>query len=208
MSVGALPADHPVGRHHSVSTELPALLTMLAAGGHAATFFVEAWNAQLYPDALRSIAAAGHEIGWHGWRHEAWHSIVDADATDVLARSRVAFDALGLDVVGARPPGGLMGPHAVAALQAAGYEYVSLAGRTHGRQDGAALLPFPWAAVDGSYYFAQFARLRVPPGDGPVGPEDMLDAYATLVDDAAQAGSYAHPTEFPEAVHVDEPPAW
>lgn len=68
-----LGSAQPTGDHHSVTRELPALLTMLAAHQYSATFFVEAWNFRQYPDAVRAIAEAGHEVGWHGWLHEPWH---------------------------------------------------------------------------------------------------------------------------------------
>jgi polysaccharide deacetylase family protein (PEP-CTERM system associated) len=45
------------------------ILEELAAGGHRATFFVLGWVAQRYPRLVREIAAAGHEIAFHGMRH-------------------------------------------------------------------------------------------------------------------------------------------
>jgi peptidoglycan/xylan/chitin deacetylase (PgdA/CDA1 family) len=32
-------------------------------------------NCELYPDAVKAIAAAGHELGHHGWSHEQWASL-------------------------------------------------------------------------------------------------------------------------------------
>ena len=69
---GRWPADAPLGRHASVTRTLPRMLELLAAAEVRATFFVEGLNAELYPDALRSIADAGHEVAFHGWQHEQW----------------------------------------------------------------------------------------------------------------------------------------
>ena len=69
---GQWPADAPLGRHASVTRTLPRVLQALGEAGVRATFFVEGRNAELYPDALRSIAAAGHEVAFHGWQHEPW----------------------------------------------------------------------------------------------------------------------------------------
>ena len=60
---GRWPADAPLGRHASVTRTLPRVLELLASADVRATFFVEGLNAELYPDALRSIADAGHEVG-------------------------------------------------------------------------------------------------------------------------------------------------
>ncbi|MGP3920340.1 hypothetical protein [Nonomuraea sp. 10N515B] len=55
------PERSPVGRHHSVVHQFPAILEMLS-GRVPATFYLEAWNFDIYPDAVRAIAGAGH--GW------------------------------------------------------------------------------------------------------------------------------------------------
>ena len=49
---GTWPPDEPLGRHPSVLTALPRLLSELDVLGLRATFFVEAINCELYPDAL------------------------------------------------------------------------------------------------------------------------------------------------------------
>ena len=72
---GMQPADAPVGSDPSVTRALPWLLDELGSHGLRATFFVEAINCELYPDAVREIAARGHEVGLHGWRHEQWTSL-------------------------------------------------------------------------------------------------------------------------------------
>lgn len=69
---GSWPADAPLGHHRSVTVALPRLLEELDAHELTATFFVEAINCELYPEALLEIARRGHELGHHGWRHETW----------------------------------------------------------------------------------------------------------------------------------------
>ena len=68
-------ARAPIGDDPSVTVGLPRALEALAALDLRATFFVEGLNAELYPQALRDIAAAGHEVGLHGWRHEVWDAL-------------------------------------------------------------------------------------------------------------------------------------
>lgn len=52
---------------HPVST--PAFLEMLAGLGIRATFFVVGERVEQEPDLVRRMAAEGHEVGLHGWRH-------------------------------------------------------------------------------------------------------------------------------------------
>src|SRR5579862_8325094 len=72
LELGMWDTNCPIGSHRSVTTVLPETLRLLDRVGIRATFFVEAWNVEVYPEAIRKIAAAGHEIGFHGWRHETW----------------------------------------------------------------------------------------------------------------------------------------
>src|SRR5262249_55194814 len=48
-----------------------ALLDLMAEVGVRATFFVLGKVAEVHPALSREIAAAGHEIGTHGYSHEA-----------------------------------------------------------------------------------------------------------------------------------------
>ena len=102
-------ARAPVGDDPSVTVGLPRALEALAGLDLRATFFVEGLNAELYPDALRDIAAAGHEVGLHGWRHEVWNALSPAEEDELLGRGVGALAGLGLEVEGFRPPGGGLG---------------------------------------------------------------------------------------------------
>ncbi len=62
------PADWPRYEDRVVpSTE--KLLDVLAAGGARATFFFLGHVAEMHPDLVSRIAAAGHEIACHGYTH-------------------------------------------------------------------------------------------------------------------------------------------
>ena len=76
----------PLGRHFSVTRALPRVLDALGEAGLRATFFVEGLNAELYPDTLRGLAAAGHEVAYHGWRHEPWAELEPAAERELLER--------------------------------------------------------------------------------------------------------------------------
>lgn len=62
----------------------PAVLTALDQAGLAAVFFLSGEQAARYPSLVREIAAAGHELALHGYRHQTrrqWSPGLLADDT-------------------------------------------------------------------------------------------------------------------------------
>ena len=172
------------GPHPSVTVGLPRALDALAALDLRATFFVEGLNAELYPQALRDIAAAGHEVGLHGWRHELWESLSPAKADELLGRGMAALGALGLEVEGFRPPGGALGPRTLDALAAHGLRWCSPAGDHAGRKAGIACLPFRWRGVDAYHRLESFTDRRAAWGDRAdvASPTEAADALIGALD--------------------------
>jgi peptidoglycan/xylan/chitin deacetylase (PgdA/CDA1 family) len=164
---GTWPAQAPLGRHPSVLKALPRLLDALDTLGLRATFFVEAINCELYPEAVRGIAVRGHELGMHGWRHERWRSLSESEECAALARGVAAFAALGVEVQAFRPPGGELTPCSVGHLREHGFRWCSPVGMEPWRRDGLDILPFTWELVDAYHLMASFAELRVAHGDAP-----------------------------------------
>jgi peptidoglycan/xylan/chitin deacetylase (PgdA/CDA1 family) len=157
---GRWPADAPLGRHASVTRTLPRILELLAERGARATFFVEGLNAELYPDALREIDAAGHEVAYHGWQHERWADLDPAAERESLERGVRALERLGLEPVGFRPPGGSLTPATPGLLRELGFAYVSPEAGVAVPLDGLAVHPFRWPLTDALYYLPHFADLR------------------------------------------------
>jgi peptidoglycan/xylan/chitin deacetylase (PgdA/CDA1 family) len=172
------------GPHPSVTVGLPRALDALAALDLRATFFVEGLNAELYPQALRDIAAAGHEVGLHGWRHELWESLSPAEEDELLRRGIAALSGLGLEVEGFRPPGGALGPRTLDALAAHGLRWCSPAGDHAGRKAGIACLPFRWRAVDAYHRLESFTDRRTAWGDRAdvASPTEVADALIGAID--------------------------
>lgn len=84
---------------------VPRLLAMLERLGQRTTFFVPGWVAETWPDVVRSVRDAGHEIGHHGYLHESVRGADEATEEGYLLRGFEALDSvLGLRPVGYRPP--------------------------------------------------------------------------------------------------------
>jgi peptidoglycan/xylan/chitin deacetylase (PgdA/CDA1 family) len=179
-----LPPSAPPGDHASVTVALPWVLDTLRRLDLPATFFIEGINAELYPDALREIAGAGHEIGLHAWRHERWEELDRAEQDGVLERSTEAFAALGIAVAGFRPPGGGLPPRSLSCLAAHDLRWCSPVGIRAGREDGIACLPFRWSLVDAYHVMESFAGLRSELGDDPqtASPREAADALLAAID--------------------------
>jgi Polysaccharide deacetylase len=165
-----------VDEESSAARLLPGLLKQLDEHDLQATFFVEGVNAELAPGALGEIAAAGHEVAYHAWRHETWDELTAAEQAENLARGIDAFDALGLSVAGLRPPGGGLGSVGLAVLREAGLRYCSPAGEGAGVEDGVALLPFQWRHVDATCLLPPLAPVR----ERMSGSPDPLEPAAFL----------------------------
>ena len=175
LELGGKP-DAPLGEHFTVTRVLPRLLTALREHDLTATFFVEGLNAELYPQALKAIAADGHEVAYHAWRHEQWGELAAAEQAENLRRGITAFEALGLPVAGMRPPGGELGEGGTEVLREAGLRYCSPEGQGVSVEDGVALLPFRWRHVDAACVLPPMSAAR----EAITGSPDPVDAGAFL----------------------------
>ena len=172
---GTWPESASVGAHRSVTDVLPRLLNELDANALRATFFVEAINSELYPEALHEIVGRGHEIAVHGWRHETWSELAPASELELVTRAVGAFATLELEVSGFRPPGGALTESSPRILREAGISWCSPAGGTAGLRDGLAFVPFDWELVDAYHLMKEFAALRAQHGDRaePLAPAEL-----------------------------------
>lgn len=176
IELGAIAPEQAPGDHFTATRVLPRLLALLGERKLDATFFVEGLNCELYPDRLAEIAAAGHEVGYHAWRHERWAELSAERQRQNLARGLAAFAELGIEPVGLRPPGGGLGPGGTGVLREAGLRYASPAGSGAGERDGLALLPFSWRHVDATCLLPPLGPVRAEiSGSGePIEPAAFL----------------------------------
>ena len=82
-----------------------AVLEFLDARAVRGTFFVVGETAEAHPDLVRDIAARGHEIGLHGWRHRPLTELdPDSFRADVVRGRSLLEELAGAPVVGFRAP--------------------------------------------------------------------------------------------------------
>lgn len=81
------------------------LLEMFARKGVRATFFILGWVAMRCPGLVAQIARAGHEIGCHGFAHQAIYSGSERDfRRDLRQAKQVIEDTLGAGIRSYRAP--------------------------------------------------------------------------------------------------------
>lgn len=99
----------------------PFFLRLLDQRGVRATFFLLGSEAHRSPGVVREIAAAGHEIGVHGWRHRPLLLRGPRATYDDFARARdTVADITGTRPTLFRPPYGVMSAAAHVAARRLG----------------------------------------------------------------------------------------
>lgn len=105
------------------------VLELLSERNTRATFFLLGWVAERHPTMVRAIAAAGHEIASHGYRHTRVHQQTPAEfRLDVKRTKDVLEDIAGVPVLGYRAASFSIderSPWAFDILEDAGYRYSS-----------------------------------------------------------------------------------
>ncbi|MDP9472896.1 MAG: polysaccharide deacetylase [Chloroflexota bacterium] len=102
------------------------ILRLLEREKIPATFFVPGHTAETYPDTVRAIADAGHEVGHHGYLHENPVTLSPEEERRVLERGMDALDrTLGRRPIGYRSPAWDNSPHTIELLLEYGFRYES-----------------------------------------------------------------------------------
>lgn len=182
-SIWASPAYFTLGAYGPWRA-LGYLLDLLDEYRLPATFFVPGWVIEHWPAQCRAIIERGHEVGYHGDRHEAFWRLDREQQRAVMARSRSAFQKyLGVTPIGFRTPSGDWGSDTIEVLLDAGVEYSSsmrgddrpyfIESPTSGRQ--LVEIPGRWELDD----YASLAYQRQP--NFPLGL-DRIASYETTLD--------------------------
>ena len=116
-------------RECRVEANVDRILGILDDGAVVATFFTLGWIAERYPQLVRRIVDAGHELASHGYGHLRASDQSHAAFLEDISSSKAILEDLGGQAVhGYRAPSFSIGPAnlwALDALQHAGYRYSS-----------------------------------------------------------------------------------
>ncbi|KAI7411931.1 glycoside hydrolase/deacetylase [Hortaea werneckii] len=226
---GLWPESQPIGSHYSVKEVLPQFLDLLRKYDISGTYFMEAWNFTVYPEAIHSLLEAGHEVSWHAWRHEAWGKLDEKAEQENFIRSfgQEGFKSFPASEAynqrlyqGFRPPGGTVhGQRTLKLCQSNDIRYISPAAdeaamlKIDEEQSHIAVLPFKWSTVDAYYYMESFSGLRKMKGTLPEEtqpPDVLISKYKDEIDQAIAKGGFLsllfHPflTDMPDRTQAME----
>jgi peptidoglycan/xylan/chitin deacetylase (PgdA/CDA1 family) len=112
----------------------PILLSLLAAHGVQATFFVVGRRVRMYPELVRAIMGAGHTLGNHSFNHDSLLAFKKRQYlyNDIAATQR-ELGRLGVVPRVFRPPVGITYPGLGAVLKALGLTAVTFSCRARDR---------------------------------------------------------------------------
>jgi peptidoglycan-N-acetylglucosamine deacetylase len=178
-------------------TGVPRLLRVLDRAGVKATFFVPGWVAERWPDVVRAIRDAGHEIAHHGYLHESSRGASRELEAERLVRGLDAIERVaGVRPVGYRAPmweassnlPGLLAEHEFrydSSLMDADHPYRLAVDPSAPGGASIVELPIQWALDDWEAY----AYLPGITGSGWIArPSELLERWAVELEALAAEG--------------------
>lgn len=198
------PARLSTGEYGSRAA-LPRVLALLERYDIQATFFIPGVSAKLYPEDVKRIAEAGHELGIHGWIHEWTASLERDDERMLMERSLDTLEELG----GRRPVGIRTGsweysPNTLDLIAELGLLYdtslmaddVPYEVLSEGRATGVVELPVEWILDDYPYFgMNRFSSTRP-----YTPPSDVYEVWAAEFDVAYEEGGMLLLTMHPHII--------
>lgn len=186
-----LPSARSFG-DYGPAVAVPHVLTLLARYNLAASFYIPGWVAERVPAVVERIAAAGHEIGHHGYQHEPPATLDAEQEAEVLDRgSAILAGIVGTAPVGYRSPSWELSADSLRLMHERGFRYdSSLMGSdapywvSAGEGESLVELPIHWALDDYPYFV--FA-----PTDGRrlmAAPEQVESAWREAFDEVRRRG--------------------
>ncbi len=176
---------------------LPRILALLARYDIRATFFVPGLVAERYPDAIRAVFDAGHEIAHHSHTH-TWldHTTPEADERREFEQGLAAIERLvGVRPRGFRSPAAEFSPNTLRLLLEYGFDYSSnffdadapYRHVVNGERTRLVELPFAWV-LDDAPFFLYSGRL---PGRVMFPPSAVFEHWSAEFDGLyAEGGCY------------------
>lgn len=153
---GVISAPRAAGSNPPLEQGYPALLDLFARYEIPLTCFIEGWSARQYPDYVERVLKLGHEVGMHGWTHERWAELPDADVLELATRATESIRAVTGSVPRAfRAPGGKSTAYTTAVLTQLGYTIDASYTDSHlptRLSDTLTSIPYQWSGVDATHW--------------------------------------------------------
>lgn len=154
---GVIQSPRPAGSNPALEQGYPALLDLCGRYGIPLTCFVEGWSARQYPAFLQQLQALGHEVGMHGWQHERWAALPEAELRNLAIKATAALTAaLGQAPRAFRAPGGDSTPFTRTVLAELGYDidasHCGQLAEPSGPDSAVTRIPYRWAGVDATHW--------------------------------------------------------
>lgn len=104
----------------------PRLLALMKKYRIKSTWFVPGHTIETFPDAVKAVVDAGHEIGHHGWKHVPPASLSREEEEAELVRGNEAIKRIsGQYARGYRSPSWDLSPHSIGFFIKHGFAYDS-----------------------------------------------------------------------------------
>ncbi|MDO0929644.1 polysaccharide deacetylase [Streptomyces sp. TG1A-8] len=167
-----------------------------------ATFFIPAVSALLHPQEVKAYAAAGHEIGAHGWIHERNALLSREDEYELTRRSADVLESLvGQRPIGIRTPSADFSDSTVEILQDLGFKYDSSLMAddmpyeilSNGQSTGLVEVPMEWIRDDAPYFMMTRFGPHRPYTTPRAWVEIMKDEFDSAYADGAVFQLVCHP---------------
>lgn len=153
---GVISVPRAAGNNPPLEQGYPALLELFGRYDIPLTCFIEGWSARQYPDYVERVLRLGHEIGMHGWTHERWAELPDAQVLELATRATDAIRAAtGSAPRAFRAPGGKSTPYTNDVLTQLGYTIDASYTDSHAPArltPTLASLPYQWSGVDATHW--------------------------------------------------------
>ncbi|HET9519837.1 MAG TPA: polysaccharide deacetylase [Candidatus Limnocylindrales bacterium] len=176
---------------------VPRILRLLDKYGLPSTFFVPGYSAELHPAETRDIAAAGHEIGHHGYIHEPPHLLELEEERVMIERGLQALDAIvGVRPKGYRSPSWELSKNTYSLLTEYGFEYDAsqlAKDRPYWVEDAGARtdiveVPGAWELTDSSHFLFAYSPVYL---TGLSAPSKVEEIWRADFDGAYEEGGDA-----------------
>jgi len=192
--LGAFKVDTPSALSrgaYGANEGVPRILRLLDKYALPATFFVPGDTADRHPDEVRSIVAAGHEIGHHGYLHEAPHLLSAEEERTMIERGLEALEReTGRRPCGYRSPSWELSKATYRLLAEYGFEYDASQfawDRPYWVEDGGVRtgiveVPSAWELADSAHFLFAYSPVYMMGLSGPskveeIWREDFEGAY-------------------------------